>query len=95
MAEGAFNTKNLVGKVLSDGETKRKVEDIMAGQLERVKACLEANRDVVMALRDALIERDELLGDSIVEVIETALARRGQKPDLVVLEDAPEGALSD
>ncbi|MFN2544875.1 MAG: AAA family ATPase [Actinomycetota bacterium] len=90
MAEGAFNTKNLVGKVLSDGETKRKVEDILAGQLERVKACLEANRDIVMALRDALIDRDEIVGEAIAEVIESALARRGQRPDLVILEDAQE-----
>ena len=35
---------------------------------------LEENRDVVEALRDALIERDELVGDEIIEVIDQALA---------------------
>ena len=37
---------------------------------------LEENRDVHAALRDALIERDELVRDEIVEVIEKALANR-------------------
>ena len=36
---------------------------------------LEENRDILAALRDALIERDELVGDEILEVIDQALAR--------------------
>jgi ATP-dependent Zn protease len=89
MNEGPINTKNLVGKVLSNQDTKGKVEDILEAQKERVKACLDANRDVVMALRDALIERDELVGDSIREVIEAAVEQRGTPPDLVVVAEAP------
>src|SRR5207244_11158574 len=87
--DGPVNSKNVVGKVLSDGDAKQKVEDILEGQRERVRACLDANRDVVMALRDALIERDELVGEAITDVIEEAIARRGTKPDLVVVADAP------
>ena len=90
MNEGPINTRNLVGKVLSDADAKGKVEDILGGQRERVKSCLEVNRDVVMALRDALIERDELVGEAITEVIDAALARRGHRPDLVVVGDAVE-----
>ena len=55
-----------------------------------MRACLEANRDVVMALRDALIERDELVGEAITDVIDAALARRGHRPDLVVVGDVVE-----
>ena len=36
---------------------------------------LEENRDVHAALRDALIARDELVRDEILEVIEQALVR--------------------
>ena len=90
MIDGPFNAKNLVAKVLSDSETKKNVEDILGAQRERVRACLEQNRDVVMALRDTLIERDELVGDAITDVIVEALERRGQAPDLVVVEDAPD-----
>ena len=38
--------------------------------------CLAENRDVHAALRDALIDRDELVRDEILEVIEKALANR-------------------
>jgi hypothetical protein len=41
-----------------------------------------------MALRDALTERDELVGDEIVEVIEEALVARNHKRNrLIVLPD--------
>jgi len=76
LSAGPINSANLVGKVLSDSEGKRRVEDILDSQKERVAALLEENADVVMALRDALIARDELVGESITEVIERALAAR-------------------
>ena len=37
---------------------------------------LAENRDLVEALRDALIAGDELVGDEITGVIEQAVARR-------------------
>jgi ATP-dependent Zn protease len=52
------------------------VEDILTEQKERVAELLEQNRDVVGALRDSLIERDELVGEEILVVIEKALANR-------------------
>jgi ATP-dependent Zn protease len=86
--EGPFASVNLAGKVLSDSDAKRAVEEILEGQRRRVGACLEENKDVVMALRDALTERDELVGDEIVEVIEEALVTRKQKRNrLIVLPD--------
>ena len=39
IAEGPIGSKNLVGRVLSDGEGKAKVEEILATQRERVKRC--------------------------------------------------------
>jgi len=76
MDSGPIASGNLVAKVLSDDDGKRRVEDILNAQKERVAALLDENRDVVEALRDALIERDELVGDAIVEVIDHALATR-------------------
>lgn len=76
LSQGMFGGANLVGKVLSDAEGKERVEDILTAQKERVRAALEANRDVHTALRDALIERDELVRDEIVDVIESTLASR-------------------
>ena len=76
IAEGAIGSRNLVGKVLSDKDGKQRVEDILADQKQRVIALLDEHQDVVFALRDALIERDELVGDEIREVIEKTLADR-------------------
>jgi cell division protease FtsH len=76
IAEGPIGSKNLVGKVLADRDGKAQVEDILAEQKARVSAVLDENRDVVGALRDALMERDELVGEEITTVIEKALANR-------------------
>ena len=76
IAEGPISKTNLVAKVLGDSEGKRRVEDILDAQKQKVEALLEENRDVVIALRDALIARDELVGDEILQVIERALASR-------------------
>ena len=76
MREGPITGMDLVGRVLGDREGKARVEDILQRQKERVVALLEDNADVVMALRDALVARDELIGDSITEVIERALSGR-------------------
>jgi cell division protease FtsH len=82
--DGAISRTNLVGKVLGDAPSKARVEAIMQGQKERVEAVLAENRDVVMALRDALVERDELVGEEILAVIHEALAARepAPRPDL-------------
>jgi ATP-dependent Zn protease len=76
VSDGPLSRSNLVGKVLANLETKQKVEDILNGQRERVAAVLAANRDVHAALVAALLERDELVRDEILEVIEKAVANR-------------------
>ena len=76
VAEGPVSRRNLVAKVLGDNDSKRRVETLLAGQKERVAALLTANRDLVQALRDALIERDELVGEEIILVLQEALAER-------------------
>ncbi|HZA27521.1 MAG TPA: AAA family ATPase [Actinomycetota bacterium] len=80
VAEGPVSTRNLVGKVLGDSGGKQKVEELLGGQKERAIAVLDENRDVVEGLRDALLERDELIGDEILDVIQAALARRDEVP---------------
>jgi cell division protease FtsH len=76
VTQGPIGGANLVGKVLADSEGRQRVDDILEAQRERTRAVLEANRDVHAALRDALIARDELIRDDILEVIDKALAER-------------------
>ena len=73
---------NLVAKVLSDAQGKARVEDILTQQkqLRRGAARRERRRPRARS-RDALIERDELVGDEILEVIEHALSlARRERP---------------
>jgi ATP-dependent Zn protease len=74
--DGPVARKNLVGKVLSDSDTKLQVEELLHAQKERVTSALDENRDLLEALRDALLARDELVGEEILEVLREALARR-------------------
>jgi cell division protease FtsH len=76
VSDGPFSRSNLVGKILGNTETKQKVEDILEAQRERVHAVLAENRDIHAALVAALLDRDELVRDEILEVIEKAIANR-------------------
>jgi cell division protease FtsH len=84
---GPFSDTNLVGRVLSDPHARPEVDRILSTSKARVRALLEANRHIVEALRDALLDRDELLGEEIMEVARSAgppvrdglvVERRGQ-----------------
>jgi ATP-dependent Zn protease len=76
VTQGPIGGVNLVGKVLADTDGRQRVDDILEAQRERTREVLEENGDVHAALRDALIARDELVRDDILEVIEKALANR-------------------
>ncbi len=65
---GPFSDTNLVGRVLADAQGRPAVDRILATGKARVRALLDANRHIVEALRDALLDRDELIGEEILEV---------------------------
>jgi ATP-dependent Zn protease len=66
---------NLTAKVLSSDEGREAVAGLLEAARTDVTALLEANRHVVEALRDALLEHDELVGDEITDVILAAVAQ--------------------
>jgi hypothetical protein len=68
----ALSDTNLVGRVLGDGEGRNRVEELLQEQKVVIKARLEANTVLVEALRDALLQRDELVGHEIKDVLEAA-----------------------
>jgi cell division protease FtsH len=76
VSHGPIGGANLVAKVLADDRGKQSVEDILTAQKERVLAVLAENRDVHSALVQALVERDELIRDEILEVIRDSIAAR-------------------
>lgn len=70
--QGAFNESNLVGRVLADPASRASVEAILAEQKEVARVLLREHRHVVEALRDALMDRHELVGREIRAVIDSA-----------------------
>jgi cell division protease FtsH len=68
----AFSDTNLVGRVLGDGEGRHRVEEMLQEQKVLIKGRIDANQHLVRALRDALLERNELVGHEITDVLEAA-----------------------
>jgi cell division protease FtsH len=82
---------NLVAKVLASKPDRVAMEEILDHAKAEVTAMLGRNRHMVEALRDALLERDELVGDEITAVLATA--GDGPVVDLRRLEAQPAAAL--
>ncbi len=68
----AFSDTNLVGRVLSDADGRKRVEDLLQQQKMVARELLMANRHLVEALRDALLDRHELVGREITDILSNA-----------------------
>jgi len=68
----AFSDTNIVGRVLADAQGRQAVEEVLQKHKLRARELLTENRHLVEALRDALLERHELLGHEITEVLQAA-----------------------
>jgi ATP-dependent Zn protease len=79
----AFSDTNIVGRVLGDRQGRERVEELLQEQKAAIKARLEANPFLVEALRDALLEREELIGGEITEVLDTARDANAGEPDVL------------
>jgi ATP-dependent Zn protease len=82
----AFSDTNIVGRVLADPDGRRRVEELLQEQKLVVKGALDANQHLIAALRDALLERNELVGKEIGAVLDAARAA-GPPPTVIDLRD--------
>jgi ATP-dependent Zn protease len=62
---------NIVAKVASDDGARDRVEALLGRARSDVREMLGRNRHVIEALRDALLDRDELIGEEIARVIQS------------------------
>jgi cell division protease FtsH len=67
---------DLVGKVLTDSRARDEVERILAQARDDAAKVLADHVAVVEALRDALLAREELTGEEIIQVVEAAVASK-------------------
>ncbi|MEA2484476.1 MAG: cell division protease FtsH, partial [Thermoleophilaceae bacterium] len=72
VAGGGFNEPNLVSRVLDDGDGRAMVEKVLQEMKANVQTLLAGNTHLVEALRDALLERNELIGAEITDVLVAA-----------------------
>jgi ATP-dependent Zn protease len=92
----AFNDSNIVGRVLADEAGRAAVEDLLQEQKVIVKGLLEENSHLVEALRDALLEHEELIGREITDVLEKAKSAgaAGAEPQVIDLRGTEQTAPS-
>jgi cell division protease FtsH len=69
---GTFSDSGLVGRVLGDPRGRELVEDLLREQKAAARELLGEHRHLVVALRDALLERRELVGSEITDVLQAA-----------------------
>ena len=72
-AGNGYLAGNLVDKVLGDKDARAELDALLMGSCDAAKAIVVEHGEVVEALRDALLDRDELVGSEITTVIESAL----------------------
>jgi cell division protease FtsH len=72
---GPYGEVDPIGTVLSDGDRRREVDAILNDCRDKVRNLLLKKRHVVEGVRDALLEREELVGDEI-EVLMAELGER-------------------
>lgn len=69
----ATGAANIVAKVMSDGPSREKLDTILDSARADVRELLTDFRYLVDALRDALLQRDELIGIEIEDVLRAAV----------------------
>ncbi len=81
-AGSGYLAGSLVDKVLGDKDARAELDALLMGSCDVAKEIVTKHPEVVEALRDALLQRDELVGTEITDVIEAAVL---DVPDVEVL----------
>jgi ATP-dependent Zn protease len=86
----------IVAKVLANEDARKRVEVLLAEAKETARRLLAENRHLVQALVDALMERNELVGDEITNTLEGAVRQAPARPagsSRPELQELPEASL--
>jgi ATP-dependent Zn protease len=78
--EGGMMTAGIVAKVLSNDDARKRLEVLLAEAKETARRLLSEHRHLVEALVDSLMERNELVGDEITNVLERATRQAPARP---------------
>jgi ATP-dependent Zn protease len=84
---GPFGDVDPIGRVLADGDRRKEIDELLNDCKDRVRNLLLKKRRVVEGVRDALLEREELVGDEI----EMLMAKLGEREPMDVPEELVAG----
>ncbi|MBT0993883.1 AAA family ATPase [Cellulomonas sp. DKR-3] len=87
--------RDLVSAVLADNAAREQLEGVLDDARSSVRRLLSRHRHLVEALRDALLERHELIGPEITDVLEQAQTRTEAQAQAQVEARATRPALAD
>ena len=82
---GPYGETDPIGVVLSDAERRKEIDAILNDCRDSVRNLLLKKRHVVEGVRDALLEREELVGDEI----EVLMAELGEREPIEVPASRP------
>jgi len=85
-ADDGIIGSNLVARVLDDGPARKALEQLLDDAKSEAKRRLIDNRHIVVALRDALLEREELVEDEIMDVIRGAVERHENEQTRIIID---------
>jgi len=71
----SLGSDDVVSKVLDDDQARADAEAILVAAKAAATKMLTEHRSIHIALRDALLEREELIGEEILDVIRAAILR--------------------
>jgi ATP-dependent Zn protease len=73
---GTFYSNAAFGQWQPDGQQKREIERLLDQQFHKVRAFLDSNRDILIAIAETLLQKEDLAGEEVYEIIENVEKRR-------------------
>lgn len=73
---GTFYSNAAFGQWTPDGVQKREIERLLDQQFAKVKSFLDENRDILIAVAELLLEKEDLSGEEVYALIEEVESRR-------------------
>jgi cell division protease FtsH len=70
-----------VGEMVPDDRAKREIERLLEGQFKRVKALLQEHSDEIHAIAEQLLDKEELTGDEVQEIMKEVQLKQALGPD--------------
>jgi cell division protease FtsH len=70
-----------VGEMVPDDRAKREIERLLEGQFKRVKALLQEHSDEIHAIAEQLLDKEELTGDEVQEIMKEVKLKQALGPD--------------